>query len=180
MRRLDGATHGMLYDNEVPFIFIWDAEIPQESISRLAHDHGAEELAAKPSSTSGRDRSLNDGDLEIGASLAEHVGSAETAGSGTDDDNIGLSIGVKVLEVAAGHGARDLGLADGSEREALLPLVGHLLEGLSLAFVDRKRLGIEARLQGDAVDGSRELREHCRRWRHFDCLLGSRYEPNLG
>ena len=180
MRRLDGATHGMLYDNEVPFIFIWDAEIPQESISRLAHDHGAEELAAKPSSTSGGDGSLNDGDLEIGASLAKHVGSAETAGSGTNDDNIGLGISVKVLEVAAGHGARDLGLADGSEREALLPLVGHLLEGLSLAVIDKNWFDIEARLQGDAIDGGGELREHCRRWCHFDCLLRSRYEPSLG
>jgi hypothetical protein len=159
-------TYSVLHNDEVSFILERNSEVSQESISRLAHNHGAEELTTKPSSTSRRDGSLNDGDLEIGTSLAKHVSSAETAGSGTDDDNVRLGVRVQVLEVATSHGTGDLGLADGSEREALLPFVGHVLEGLRLVAVHGKRLDVEAGLQGDAVDESRRLGVHCRRWCH--------------
>lgn len=140
-------TYGVLHDDELSFVLEGDTKVSQKRISRLAHDHGAKELTTKPSSPSWRNGSFDDGDLEIGTSLAKHVSSAETAGPGTNDDDVGFGIGVEVLEVATSHSTRDLRLTDGSEREALLPLMGHLLEGLSLFAVSGKRLDVETGLQ---------------------------------
>lgn len=75
-----------------------------------------------------RDRSFNDGDFEVWTSFAEHVRSAQTAGSSTNNDNVAFGVGVQVLEVATSHGTGDLALANGIELEAL-PSVNHVLEG---------------------------------------------------
>src|SRR5882672_8180529 len=98
-----GATYGMLHNHEVSFVLERDTKISQESISWLTHNHGAEELTTKPGPASWRYRSLDDCNLEIGTSLAEHVGSAESTRTGTNDDNVGLGVRVKVVEVATGH-----------------------------------------------------------------------------
>lgn len=66
-----------------------------------------------------RDVSLNDSNLEVRAGLGEAKGGAQTAGTGADNDDVGLGVGVQILEVAAGHGARDLRLADRLEGEVL-------------------------------------------------------------
>ena len=152
----------MLHNNEVSLILKWDTEINQECISRLAHNHSAEELATEPSSTTWRDGSLNDGNLEIRTSFTEHVGSAQTAGSGTNDDDVGLSVGVEVLEVATGHGTRDLRLADGSKCKALLPFAGHFLEGLGLVSVaiEGNWLDIKSALRWNTVERSMRFNEH--------------------
>lgn len=134
----------MLHDDVIAFIFEWNSEIGEEGISRLPHDHGGEELAAKPSTTSWGDGSLDNSDLQVRAGLAKHVSSAETAGAGPDDDDVGLSVGVEVLEVTTRHGARDLGLADGREGEPGVPLVRQFLEGLGLLLAGR---------DGDSLDG---------------------------
>ena len=157
----------MLHDNKVTFIIERNAEISQKRISRLAHDHGTEKLASEPSSTSRGDRSLNDSNLEIRASFSEHVGSAETTGASTDDDNVRLGVSVEVLKVASGHCTRDLGLANWSKTETLIPLVGHVFESLSLV-VDREGFDVVAGLQWDAVEGSGRLCVKGRWWCHYD------------
>ena len=81
-------TYSMLHDDEVFFVLERDTEIGQKRIGRLSHDHGAEELATKPSSASRRDGCFNDSNLEIRTSLPEHVGSAQTARSSPDNDNV--------------------------------------------------------------------------------------------
>lgn len=73
------GTYGVLYDNEISFVFEGNTELNQESVSGLAHNHGAEELATEPSSTTRRDRSLNDSDFEVGTCFAEHVCRRQTA-----------------------------------------------------------------------------------------------------
>lgn len=151
----------MLHDNEVSLILEWNTKIRQEGISWLAHNHGAEKLASEPSSSSWGDGSFDDGDLEIWTSLAKHVCSAKTARSSTNDDDVGLGVGVEIIEVATSHGTRDLGLADWSERKALLPLVGQLFESLGFRGVDSKCLEIKVLFQWNAVDGSGGLGEHC-------------------
>jgi hypothetical protein len=152
----------MLHNNEVSLILEWDTEVDQECISRLTHNHSAEELSTEPCSTTWRDGGFNDGDLEIRTSLAEHVGSAQTAGSGTDDDDIRLGVSVEVLEIATSHGAGDLRFADGSKCEALLPFVGHFFEGLGLVSVaiESNWLHIESALDWNTVEGSMGLDEH--------------------
>lgn len=92
----------MLHDNVVTFVFVRDAEVVQESIGRLAHDHGAEELTTEPGTAAWRDACLDDGDLEVGAFLRELVGGAQAAGACAYNDNVGLGIGIEVGEVATG------------------------------------------------------------------------------
>ncbi len=46
--------------------------------------------------------------LDVGPLLAHLVGAAEASRAGADDDDVGLSVAVHVLEVARGHGAGDL------------------------------------------------------------------------
>ena len=90
----------MLHNHVVALIFVRHAEVIQEGIGRLAHDHGAEELATEPCSTARRDTCLDDGDLEVGTLLRKLVSSAQTARAGTNDDDVGLGIGVEVGKVA--------------------------------------------------------------------------------
>ena len=92
----------MLHNYEVALVVVGNAQIVEERIGRLAHDHGAEELASKPGPAAGSNASLNNRDLEIGALLGEHVCSAQATGSGANDDNVGLGVIVKVRKVATG------------------------------------------------------------------------------
>jgi hypothetical protein len=135
-----GEESSVLDNHVVTLVLVGNTDLAEESISGLAHDHGGEELTSEPSTTTRRHGSLDDGDLEIGTLLAQDVSSAKTAGSCADDDNVGLGVGVEVLEVATSHSARDLALADGGELE-VIPVTEHLLNGLGvdvLARVDRE------------------------------------------
>lgn len=158
----------MLHHDKITLIIEWNTEISQEGIGRLSHNHGGEELAAEPSSTAWRDGGLDNGDLQVWASFAKHVSGAETAGACPDDDDVRLGVGVQVVKVATGHGARDLRLSDGSEGEAGVPLVGHFLEGLGLHLVveDWCRLDGIVLLHLDRSLGRRWLGKHGGRRRH--------------
>lgn len=90
----------MLHNHVVALIFVRHAEVIQEGIGRLAHDHGAEELATEPCSTSRRDTCLDDGNLEVGTFFCKLVSSAQTARACADNDDVGLGIGVEVGKVA--------------------------------------------------------------------------------
>lgn len=94
------GTYGMLHNYVVAFIFVRHAKVIEEGIGRLTHDHGAEELTTKPGSTARRDTCLDDGDFEVGTLLRKLVSSAQTARAGTNDDDVGLGIGVEVGKVA--------------------------------------------------------------------------------
>ena len=165
--RAEVKTYCMLHNHKVSFVLEWHTKISQESISGLAHDHGAEQLATEPSSASWRDGSFNDGNLEVRTSLAEHISSAETARPSANNDNIGLSVRVEVIEVTACHSTADLGLANGSKLEALVPFLGQFFKGLRLCAIDWEGLRIEAGFQWNAVDSS-GLFEDCSGWSHFD------------
>jgi hypothetical protein len=82
----------MLNNNKITLVLIRNTKLVQESVGRLPHHHSAEKLSAKPSTTPGSDSSFNDGDLEVWARLAEHVGGAETTGASADNNDIGLGI----------------------------------------------------------------------------------------
>jgi len=125
----------------VTIVLVRDAELAEEGIGRLAHDHCREELAAEPSTTAWSDTSLDYGDLEVRTSLGEAVGGGETAAAGANDDDVALGVLVQVGKVAAGHGARDLALTDRLEAE-VAPFAGHLLDGL---------LGLEGAADRDAA-----------------------------
>lgn len=134
--RVKTETYGVLHNHKVALVFERNAEVIEEGIGGLAHNHGAEELASEPSTASWSNASLDDGNLEVRALLAENVGSAQTTGASTDNDNVRLGVVVQVGKVAPGHGPRDLRLADGSEGERL-PLVLHLGQRLGLAIGSR-------------------------------------------
>lgn len=108
-------------------VLIRHTDLPEEGVGRLAHDHGAEELATEPSTATRGDIGLDDGDLQVRAGLREAVGGGETAAASADNDNVALGVLVKVGEVAAGHLTGDLALADGPEAE-VTPLASHLLD----------------------------------------------------
>lgn len=132
-------------NNKVALVVERHAQLAQEDISRLAHHHGGEELASQPGSAAGGDSRLDDGDLQVRAQLAERVGGAEAARAGADDDDVRLGVRVEIGKVTAGHGTRDLALADGREGEGV-PVAHHVGEGLgeSVGVVDRGVLhGIE-------------------------------------
>ena len=93
----------MLHNDKVTLVFVWYAEVVQEGVGGLAHHHGAEELASEPGTASGRDAGLDDGDLQIGTLLGELVGGAQPARSGTDDNDVRLSVVVEVGEVATSY-----------------------------------------------------------------------------
>jgi hypothetical protein len=126
-----GEESGML-DSDIARvlagILIRHADLPQESVGRLTHDHGGEELAAEPSATTGGYIGLDDGNLQVWTGLGQAVGGRETAAASADDDNVALGVLVKIVEVATGHLAGDLALADRPEAE-VLPLARHLLDG---------------------------------------------------
>lgn len=92
----------MLHNYEVAFVLVWNTEIVEESFGGLSHHHGAEELASEPGTASGGDAGFDDGNLQVGTLLAEHVGSAKTARSSTDDDDVGFGVVVQVGKVATG------------------------------------------------------------------------------
>lgn len=82
-----------------------------------------------------RYRSLDDSNLEVRTSFAKHIGSAQTTGTCTNNDNITFSVGVQVLEIATSHGTGDLALADGVEFEGF-PFVNHVLKGFGSIELD--------------------------------------------
>ena len=163
-------TYSMLHDNKVALILEWNSEVVQERISGLAHDHCTEKLASEPGPTARRDRSFDDSNLQVRTSFAKHVGRAEATRSSADNDNVRLSIGIEVIEIAASHGAGNLRLADRSELEALLPLFGEFIEsfGLVAISIDRERLDVKSGLQGNTVKRSSGHIEHCCWWCHCD------------
>jgi len=109
-------------------VLVRHTDLSQESISRLTHDHGREELATEPSTATRGDIGLDDSNLQIRTCLCQAIGGRETTASGTNNDNVTLGVLVKVVEVATGHLARDLALTDRPEGE-VLPLASHLLDG---------------------------------------------------
>ena len=107
----------VLDDNEVVFLLVLDAELPDELVGRLSQHHGREQLAAKEAATADGHVGLDDGDLEVRSGPGEDVCCREAGRAGAHNDNVGLGVRVEVLEVSAGHGPRDLGLSDGLELE---------------------------------------------------------------
>merc|ERR1712227_1092501 len=96
-------------------VLVRHANLPQERVGRLTHDHGGEELAAEPSTTTRGDIGLDDGNLQVRTGLGQAVCRRETAAASADNDNVALCVLVQVGEVAAGHLAGDLALADRPE-----------------------------------------------------------------
>jgi hypothetical protein len=145
----------VLDDNEVSLVIVGDTDFVQEELGRLAHHHGAEELPAQPGAATWSNASFDHGDLEVRALGSQGVGGAETAGSGANDDNVGLGVAIKVVEIATRHSARNLGLADGSKGEGL-PVVLHLVESLGNAVGSRldSKVLLEAEPIFGAVGGS--------------------------
>lgn len=90
----------VLDSNPLAVILVRDAELIEEEMGGLAHNHGAEELATQPSTTTRSNTGFDDGDLKVGTLGGEHESGGETTGSGTDDDDVRLGVGVKILEVA--------------------------------------------------------------------------------
>ena len=155
-------------------VLIRHANLPQKGIGRLTHDHGREELATEPSTATRGDVGLDDSNLQVRTGLGQAVGGRQTTAAGTDNDNVTLGVLVKVVEVAAGHLARDLALTDGPEAE-ILPLASHLLDGgLRLdSTSDRHTRGMRdsAHLGGDlgglAIGGGLRVDSdggHCGGW----------------
>lgn len=178
-----GEERSVLDDDEVgvwTFVVVGDSELAEEGIRWLAHDHGGEELAAEPSTATWGDTGLDDGDLEIWTSLGEAVSGGKTAAAGSHDDDVGLGIVVEVAEVASGHGAGDLTLANVGELE-VRPAAGHLLDGSILGVaVHWNRSSVGEGLQLGSRDWeaianisgwSWLLEVHCW-WCHFDGSKG--------
>lgn len=173
-----GEEGSVLDDDEVgvvTVILIWNTNFAQESIGWLPHDHSGEELTTEPSTTTWGNTSLNDGDLEVWTSLGQGVGGAETARAGTDDDDIRLGVLVEVIEVAAGHGTRDLRLTDGAERE-IVPLASHGLDRVKVgSTLDRNgsamRQGSSLAWDGHLLWWGGWLLEKHGWWRHVGCRL---------
>ena len=153
----------------VAIFLVCDTDLAKEGISRLAHDHSREELATEPSTTTGADTGLDDGNLQVRASLSQAVCGRETARAGANDDNIRLSVLVQVGEVATGHGSADLRLTDGTEGE-VLPLTSHGLDGLTLGLSSNGNSRVDSthgQLLGRDSRGDGLLEDHG--WgRHFD------------
>lgn len=156
------------------------ADLIEELVGRLAHDHGGKELSTEPGAPARGHARLNDGDLELGPRLGQAVGAAQAAAASADDDNVALSVFVHVLEVAARHSAVDGALTDGLELEVVDPIV------LGQA-VDRHAHHRLLRY-GDAIVVGESRLGHCRGWwrwwSHSCCDLGagkaSIYTPPTG
>lgn len=146
---------GVLDDHEArarAVILVRHTELAQESIGRLAHDHGAEKLATEPSSTTRGNTCLDNGDFQVRASLGENVGGGETTAARTDDHDVALGVFVQIGKVAPGHAAGDLALADRSEAE-VGPVAGHGLDGGGRGAIlgDRDGRGVRNRSHFDGV-----------------------------
>ena len=109
-------------------ILIRHTDLPEESVGRLAHNHGGEELATEPGTTTRGDIGLDNGNLQVRTGLGQTVGCRETTAASANNDNITFSILVEVGEVAASHLTGDLALANRPEAE-VTPLACHLLDG---------------------------------------------------
>ena len=221
-----GEEGGVLDDDEIAFVFVGDAQLGEEGVRRFAHYHCGEELAAQPGtaalgvSVSNRSRKdtwiasracgkgrltrayarLNDGNLQIGSLLPQHVRGRQSTRSGTDNDDVAFGIVVQVGEITARHGAGDLGLADWGEGE-VGPFAEHAclngflrlelgdcclcggrrsVDGLGgrRCSVDngfgRGRSGaIDAILSGEGVRQGGRVVEGCCWWRHDAWLVKS-------
>jgi hypothetical protein len=53
-------------------ILIRHPDFPQESVGRLTHDHGGEELTAEPSTATRGDIGLDDGNLQVRTGLGSY------------------------------------------------------------------------------------------------------------
>lgn len=77
-----GEQGGVLnHDVVLVAVVKWDTDFGQEVLAGLADNHGREELAAQPGTTTGRDALLNDSDLDVGV-LGKLPGAAETLRKG--------------------------------------------------------------------------------------------------
>lgn len=170
----DGAREqcGVLDNDIVTLVLERNADLLQEQVSRLAHDHGRKQLATEPGATAGRDTCFQDGDFEVGTKRAQDIGAGEAGGACTDDGDVGLGVGVKVGEVAPGHGAGDGRLADGGEGEGV-PVVEEGSQAVLEAGRGRDiglRVVDESGLQGVAGQDGGLLGRGYRGGRHFDGL----------
>lgn len=109
----------VLDSDPVTIVLVRNTELVEEEMGGLSHDHRAEELATEPCATTRSDASFNDGDLEVGTLGRKHESRGETTGSGTDDDDVRLGVGVEVLEVTAGY-TSSVGCALRRELEVIL------------------------------------------------------------
>jgi len=155
-----------MLDNDIVAVIsvflVCNTNFAKEGISRLAHDHGREELATEPSTTTRADTGFDDGNLQVRASLGQAVCGGETTRAGTDDDNVGLGILVQVGEVTTGHGSADLRLTDGTEGE-VLPLASHGLDGLTLGLASNRNSRVDSahiQLLGRNSRGDGLLEDH--------------------
>ena len=135
-----------------------DADFFEEEVSRLAHDHGGEELAAQPGAAAWRDGLLDDGDVDGGV-LGELVGAGEPGGARADDDHVGVGVRDHVGHVAPRHFSGD----------------DRFLDRLKLEFGEVDRLGVERGADGDvaaaegAGSGAAEFRGGERRGGRHGC-----------
>lgn len=169
-----GEESGVL-DNDIvaviTILLICDTNLAEEGIGGFSHDHGREELATKPSTTTRGDTGLDDGDLQVRTSLSKTVGSTETARAGANDDDVGLGVLVQVGEVATSHGSADLRLTDGTEVERL-PVTSHGLNGLRLGLSSNRNCSSMRKVQLLGRNSRRNgLLEDHGRGRHCDVGL---------
>lgn len=108
----------MFNDNVVILFIVLDFELVEESVSWFTNHHGGEKLAAEPCTTAGADGLFDNGYTD-GRVFTEFVSAGETGGTGTYDDNVGVSVGYHVGHVTTCHFTRDYGFFDGLEFEGL-------------------------------------------------------------
>lgn len=150
-------------------VLVRDANLVEEQVGGLAHDHGAEELAAEPCTSTRSNTGLDDGDLEVRALGRKHESSGKTAGSGSNNNDVRLGVGVEVFEVATGcvfvslarnatlmesfrtHGPGHLTLTDGGKRK-VVPVIREISHSLCLTILaNRDSLDSEVLLEVNAT-----------------------------
>ena len=99
-------------------VLVLDLELVQQVVRRLAHDHGGEELPAKPRAAAGRDALLDDRHLDLRV-LGQLVRAREAGRPRADDDHVALGVVVEVFEVARRHRARHGRLFDRRKLEVV-------------------------------------------------------------
>jgi hypothetical protein len=65
----------VLDSDPVTVVLVGDTKLVEEQLGRLAHDHGAEQLATEPSTTTRGDAGFDNGDLKVRALGCEHESS---------------------------------------------------------------------------------------------------------
>lgn len=83
-----GEESSVLDDDVRSFVLVRHLELVEDLVRRLADDHGRHELATEPSATARGDRSLEDGNAQVGPGLAELVGTRQSSRSSANDDDI--------------------------------------------------------------------------------------------